>query len=152
MASRALTLKYRPQVFADLVGQDPTLPARAVAHLLAPVADTGDEHPDLLEHLRSTYRRADLTVLHGEPPLVAAVLVLASVTPRPRVAHVVARTMKQLMALLVPGDAGWEKASRTLTGAFIESLADLPSESAPNRAGPRTGEAERAGEKRKSPR
>lgn len=135
---------------AEQVTADPLLAARLVRFLhdnSSPGLDPGDTHPGLVAQLRG-YGRSDLGVLRGEPPLVPAVLLLASVSPRPRVPHAVTRTVKQLLTLAAPGDARWERLSRDLTGAYVESLADVPSESSPTQIGPRSGQAEAAAHER----
>lgn len=134
---------------AEQVTADPLLAARLVRSLHDdPRSDPGATHPGLVAQLLGGYGRSHLGVLRGEPPLVPAVLLLASVSPRPRVPHAVTRTVKQLMTLAAPGDARWERMSRDLTGAYVESLADVPSESSPTQAGPRSGQAETAAHER----
>jgi len=138
---------------AALVTADPMAVSRVITRLLgarrADRAGTAVER-DLSTHLMASYRRSDLALLLSEPPLISAVLVLASVTPRPRIAHVVTRTAQQLVSSRVPGDAGWARLAGDLTRSYVEVLADVPSESSPIQCGPRDADAERAAQQRLS--
>lgn len=138
---------------AAAVAADPMLVSRVIARLLgdrrADVPATVVER-DLSAHLMASYRRSDCELLLSEPPLIAAVLVLASVTPRPRIAHLVTRTAQQLLSSHVPGDTRWARLAGDLTSAYVEVLADVPSESSPVQTGPRDADAERAAQERLS--
>ncbi|ACV79067.1 hypothetical protein Namu_2721 [Nakamurella multipartita DSM 44233] len=135
---------------AAAVIADPAFVTRTINRIVGMRADlaVGAVERALSAHLTSSYRRSDLLVLRAEPPLIAAMLVLASVTPRPRIAHVVTQTAKDLLFSRAPGDPGWERVARDLTSAYVEALADVPSESAPVQSGPRDAGTERAAQQR----
>lgn len=129
---------------ADLVSADIRVVARTAHALIYPATASESINPHLAGLLLSAYTPSDLEILVTEDQADVGAIVLAALTPRPKVAENVGRAMKVIIQGRRPGDGKWSLLSRRLTVAYLESIADTVSENSPHSKSPRTPEAEQA--------